>query len=79
MFCYIREIRAEINTLNARNINNTALHCAADSGSVNIIKLLLDKGMSVNLSNKDGFTQLHVCAKFGHLETTKLWLKEVLL
>jgi ankyrin repeat protein len=38
---------------------------------VGIIKLLLDKGMSVNLTNTDDSTLLHVCAKFGHLDATK--------
>jgi ankyrin repeat protein len=27
--------------------------------------------MSVNLTNTNGFTSLHVSAEFGHLETTK--------
>jgi len=38
---------------------------------VDIIKLLLDKGMSVNLTNMNGSTTLHVSAQFGHLDATK--------
>jgi ankyrin repeat protein len=39
---------------------------------VDIIKLLLDKGMSVNLTKTDEFTPLHISAQFGHLEATKI-------
>jgi ankyrin repeat protein len=38
---------------------------------VDIIKLLLDKEMSVNLTNTNGSTPLHISAEFGHLEATK--------
>jgi ankyrin repeat protein len=37
------------------NNNNTALYLTAESGSVDFIKLLLDKGMSVNLTNTNYF------------------------
>jgi ankyrin repeat protein len=70
IFCYLTETGADINIRNNKYIN-TALHYAAGSGSVDIIQLLLDKEMSVNLPNKDGFTPLHVCAKSGHLDATK--------
>jgi len=43
----------------------------AQSGSVDIIKLLLDKGMSVTWTDIYEFTPLHVSAHFGHLEATK--------
>jgi len=69
-FCYLTEMGADINIRNNKN-NNTALHYAAGSGSLDIIKLLLGKGMSAKLSNKDGFTPLHVSTKFGLLKTTK--------
>jgi len=46
---------------------------------VDIINLLLDKGMSVNLTNTNENTPLPVCVELGHLEATKLWLKDVLL
>jgi ankyrin repeat protein len=66
----LNDIRAaDINIRDANN--NTALHLAAESGSLDIIKLLLDKGVSVNLTNRDDSTPLHVSAKFGHLEATK--------
>jgi len=58
--------------------NNTALLFAAESGSVDIMKLL-EKGMSVNLTNTNEITLLQACAQFGCREATKAWLKEVLL
>jgi len=51
--------------------NNTVFQHAAQSGSVDIIKLLLDKVLSVNLTDIHEFTPLHVSAHFGHLEATK--------
>jgi ankyrin repeat protein len=63
------EIGADINIRNDNN--NTVLHLAAESGSVDIMKLLLDKGMSVNLTNTDECTPLHISAQFGNLGATK--------
>ena len=70
-FRYLTNIGADINVRDTINDNNTALHYAAASGSVDIINLLLDKRMSVNLCNTNDFTPLHVSAEFGHLEATK--------
>jgi len=42
---------------------------------VDIIKLLLDKGMSVNLTDKNDYTPLHISAQFGHLEASKALLE----
>jgi ankyrin repeat protein len=49
-----------------------ALHYAVLSCSVDIIYLLLDKGMSVNLTDTDESTPLHVSLEFGHLNATKI-------
>jgi len=70
-FRYLTEKGADINVPNAKHNNNTAVHYAAASGSVDIIKLLLDKRMSVNLTNTEDSTPLHITAEFGHLEATK--------
>ena len=66
----LRYLKDDINIRNANN-NNSALHLAADSSSVDIIKLLLAERMYVNLTNTDDNTPLHVSAEFGHLEATK--------
>jgi ankyrin repeat protein len=38
---------------------------------VDIIKLLLDKGMSVNVTNSNDATPLHVSAEIGNLDATE--------
>ena len=43
---------------------------------MHIIKSLLDKGIFVNLTNTHEATTLHISAKFGHWEATKLSLKK---
>ena len=54
-----------------RDVNrNTALHIGAFSVSVEIIKALVDKRMSVKAINTYGRTALHVSAKCGNLEAT---------
>ena len=54
----------------------TDLHLAAELGSVDIIKLLLDKGMSVILINTDECTSLFVSAECVHLEAAKLLVEK---
>ena len=53
------------------NVNNTALHLAASSVSVYIMTLLVDKVISVNLTNTNDSLPLNFSAKFGDLEATK--------
>ena len=43
---------------------------------MDVIKLLLDKDMSVNLTNTDGSTPLHVSAQFGYLEAIKALIEK---
>jgi ankyrin repeat protein len=69
IFRYLKEIGANIIISKAKY--NTPLHYAAESGSMNFIKSLLDKRMSVNLTNKNISTQLHVSAQSGNSEATK--------
>ena len=58
--------------IDIRDVNrNTSLHFAVHSGNVEIINILLDKGMSVVLTNTYGCTPLLVSAKCGNLEATK--------
>jgi ankyrin repeat protein len=42
---------------------------------VDITKLLLEKGICVNLTNTDEFTPLHVSAASGILEAKKIFVK----
>jgi ankyrin repeat protein len=45
---------------------NTALHRAAESGDVDMLKLLLDKGADVNAQRKSGRAPLVSAVVFGH-------------
>ncbi|CAM9437221.1 unnamed protein product [Choristocarpus tenellus] len=40
---------------------NSLLHAAGGSGSGEIVSFLLEKGLSVNTRNEEGFTPSHVC------------------
>ena len=77
IFRYLLEMGADIIILN--NDNNPALHLAARWRSVDILKLLVDKGLSVNLTNKYGDTQLHLLPNLATWRQGNFWLKEVLL
>ena len=44
----------------------TALHRAAESGDVDMLKLLLDRGADVNAQRKSGRTPLASAVVFGH-------------
>jgi ankyrin repeat protein len=53
---------------------DTALHGAAKSGNVEIMRLLLDKGANPNATNRQGGTPLMWVAVFGHDEAARLLL-----
>ena len=53
---------------------DTALHGAAESGNVEIMRLLLDKGADPNTRNKEGGTPLMWAAVFGNDEAARLLL-----
>ena len=53
---------------------DTALHGAAKSGNVEIIRLLLDKGANPNATNRQGGTPLMWTAVFGHDQAARLLL-----
>ena len=50
----------------------TALHIAGFSDTAEIIKILLHKGMSVDLTNTEDSKPLHLSALIGNLETKVL-------
>ena len=53
---------------------DTALHGAAESGNVKIMRLLLDKGADPNAKNKEGGTPLMWAAVYGNDDAAKLLL-----
>jgi len=69
VFCYLTEIAADINIPDTRK--NTALHNAAFSDNLEIISILLDKGMYVDLTNAENSMPLHLSALTGNLEAMK--------
>lgn len=53
---------------------DTALHGAAETGNVEIIRMLLDKGADINAKNNQGGTPLMWAAVFGNADAVKLLL-----
>jgi len=53
---------------------DTALHGAAETGNVEIMRLLLDKGADPNAKNKEGGTPLMWAAVFGNDDAARLLL-----
>ncbi len=51
------------------------LHEAASSGYARIVKLLLEKGANVNITNEGGETPLHYAAKHGHTEIMQILME----
>ena len=62
--------KVNVNTLNAKK--NTPLHMASYFGCVEIAKILLDNGASVDARTLEGQTALHFASQKGHLEIVKL-------
>ena len=56
------------------NYGNTALHFAAYNGHLEVAKLLLAKGGSLDLLNNEGKTPLHYAAKYGKSQVAELLL-----
>ena len=54
----------------------TALHHAAATGQVEMLRLLIDAGGDVNVRAQDGWTPLHCAAYWGHEEAAQLLLDQ---
>jgi ankyrin repeat protein len=74
---YLTLFGADTNILSYKNI--TALHLVSASGSVDSIKLLLDKVKSLILTDTDDSKPLNVSARCGNLGTKSVLFKDVLL
>ena len=69
-------LEADPSLLEIKNENEkTPLHFAAESGSVELIRFLLDKGAAVNALNTADETPLHYAAGWCHVEAVKLLLE----
>jgi hypothetical protein len=49
----------------------TALHQAAASGNVRLIRAFISHGANVNAKNTSGETPLHLAARFGHIDAVR--------
>ncbi|KAM0365745.1 hypothetical protein ACHAPK_009266 [Fusarium culmorum] len=55
--------------VNAKGLDgNTPLHCAAMSGRIHLVELLIEAGGDINAANFEGRTPLHLAAMKGDLE-----------
>ena len=50
----------------------SALFSAASSGSVDVVRAILQKGGEVNAQDKNNITAVHMASKNGHFEILKL-------
>jgi len=58
---------------NPANQISTPLHCAAETGNVKVIRILLNAGADINSTyNKFGNTPLHITSWFGYDKCTQL-------
>ncbi|RPB22051.1 ankyrin, partial [Terfezia boudieri ATCC MYA-4762] len=56
-------------------VNRTALHLAAENGHLEVVKVLLDKGATMDATTwYKNRTALHMAAENGHLEVVKVLL-----
>ena len=49
----------------------TAFADSARSGNLVVVKLFVQSGMSVNVTNNNDYTPLHMAARYGYLEVVK--------
>jgi ankyrin repeat protein len=63
-----------VDSINERG--ETALHLAIKYKKKYAVKILLEKGASVNASTKGGLTPLHYAAQSGNLETVKISIEK---
>ena len=68
------------NLLNAADLaqkdGTPLLAWAAKKGRTDIVKLLIEAGANVNVTNKNGSTPLHIAADHGHTEIVKLLIEK---
>ena len=66
--------------VHAKDIDNdTALHSAALSGTLEIARVLLDHGANANVENKQGRTPLHQVARGRYVEEHGIAIAQLLL
>ncbi|EPS37558.1 hypothetical protein H072_8730 [Dactylellina haptotyla CBS 200.50] len=66
--------RADINALNTAS-NRTALHAACENGHEDVVRILLQRGASATVTDKDGRTPLHLAAADGGEGITRMLMQ----
>lgn len=75
MFCILDLYLPEASNVPTVTLpRRTALQCAAYSGFLECVQILLEAGAEVNLQDDEGITALHWAASAGHLATVSLLL-----
>ena len=71
----INEKKVNVNATTYTSARDTALTIASAKGDVEFVKLLLEKGVNVNIKNSDWNSPLWLAANGGHLEVAELLYK----
>jgi ankyrin repeat protein len=66
--------QVDVNRPDPSDLDNTALHQAAELEDQDILKILLEKGAKVNAVNSQAETPLYIAAIKGHIKAVKILL-----
>ncbi|XP_033635280.1 transient receptor potential cation channel subfamily A member 1 homolog isoform X2 [Asterias rubens] len=64
-----RKHKAKKLLMESDRYNNTPLHIAAEKGYIQIVKILLERGASLEAKNEEEQTALHLASKHGRVHT----------
>ena len=74
----VRELVAQYSAADCDStdiLGDTPLHKACRHGNPETVKILLDKGATINVGNNESVTPLHAACKEGHIDVVKELLK----